>query len=224
MLHILRQPSNTTGLGFIVTQPIVAVKDFVGRLVDNDVETVVTASIVAVSGRPAWLRGSSRIVAFSGIARFTDLVIDGIEPIPFKLKFSAFSGFPLQSIVSEELDSRVPLKVSSILHTNRPTTGSASITLLGIGFGTQDFTPRVRALYSTCEASEWTSDSSLRCKIHGGEGGLHTIELTTGVQQSTITLSFSFDSPSTSSVLESNLPSTGSRSVTITGSGFSTPF
>ena len=58
---------------------------------------------------------------------------------------------------------------------NRPRTGSASVTVRGAFFGLVDVTNTIRVIASTCEVTEWNSDSSLRCLAGQGSGGSHKV-------------------------------------------------
>ena len=54
---------------------------------------------------------------------------------------------------------------------NRAGTGSASVTVHGAGMGLVTYTGRAREGQTGCEATEWESETSVRClESHGGRG------------------------------------------------------
>ena len=110
--------------------------------------------------------------------------------------------------------------------TNAPPIGGSSVTLYGFNFRTSDRTLRVRLGETACEASEWQSDSSVICKTPTGIGAHHSVVLTLDDLsvggKNTRALAFSFDAPTLTGTSRWNLPTTGSISVTVTGSNFGT--
>jgi hypothetical protein len=55
--------------------------------------------------------------------------------------------------------------ITSMDAPNGKVTGGLSLTLSGRGFGTADYTPRIRMAESACDSSGWVSDSCVRCKV-----------------------------------------------------------
>ncbi|KAJ1475837.1 hypothetical protein T484DRAFT_1827001 [Baffinella frigidus] len=103
---------------------------------------------------------------------------------------------------------------------NSPSTGSVSMTVVGSSLGLLDYTGAWRVGSTACEASEWESDSSMRCLSSGGVFGTLRVAVTAGVGVGSVTEGLSYDVP----MLEGgskkgNMPSTGSVSMTVVGSG-----
>ena len=115
--------------------------------------------------------------------------------------------------------------VSSVLVgllANRGSTGSTSVTLSGIGFGTVGTSASGKVGATGCESSEWTSSSSVRCLTAAGVRGTVRVGVTAGVRTGSVTELGSYDGPRASSALMRNGASTGSASVTVAGSGMGT--
>ena len=121
--------------------------------------------------------------------------------------------------VTEAFSIDLP-SVSSIRPQNRATTGSASVTIAGQNFGLADFSAAIRLGHTSCEATLWVGDSSIKCRTPQGIRGTRVISVTAGIQAGTSTEVFSFDIPSLSSLHPTNKASTGSASVTVQGAGF----
>eukprot|EP00961_Rhodomonas_salina_P240922 3255266-Rhodomonas_salina.1 len=104
---------------------------------------------------------------------------------------------------------------------NSPGTGSISLTVAGLNFGTTDPTPRQRIDGSACEATEWMADTTLRCKDAAGVGATKYLSVTIDLQIAwTLTELVSYDIPSLSVPRRMNRAGTGSQSVTIAGAHF----
>jgi hypothetical protein len=108
---------------------------------------------------------------------------------------------------------------------NMPTTGGANVTVIGQNFRTIDACPRVRVGGTTCEFSQWISDSSVRCKQSAGAGANKRVVLTmgdlTGIKRDTRQTSFTYDAPTMSTVAPLNMPLGGGLvSMTIFGKSF----
>ena len=104
---------------------------------------------------------------------------------------------------------------------NSPTTGSISMSVVGVDFGSWDFTSAfIRHDKSSAMASLWTSASAVRCNIASGVG--QNIGIFVSVRRDTSFLNFSvsYDVSVVSSASPSNVATTSSISLTIVGSGF----
>jgi len=102
-----------------------------------------------------------------------------------------------------------------------PTTGSISMSIIGLRFGTWDFTSSsIRHENSAAIVSVWTSQSSVRCKLASGFG--HNIGVVASVRQAISTFNgvLSYLSPALSSESPLNIASTSSISVTVFGNRF----
>eukprot|EP00960_Hanusia_phi_P060184 764428-Hanusia_phi.AAC.1 len=106
-------------------------------------------------------------------------------------------------------------------HYNSPGSGSVSLTIAGLNFGTTDPTPSERIDGSACESSQWVSDSTVRCKVSEGIDGTMYLSVTIDLSISwTVSEMLSYDIPSESISLGRNRPGTGSTSISISGSNF----
>ena len=93
--------------------------------------------------------------------------------------------------------------------------GGASVTVHGASMGLVTYTGRAREGHTGCEATEWMSDSSIRCKSEIGTWGSRLGVVTSGERSGSITDVLSYDVPSMSVASPPNSPSTGRTSITI---------
>jgi len=75
---------------------------------------------------------------------------------------------------------------------NAPVTGSASITLQGKSFANMGFTSVVRLGDTSCQASQWVSDTVISCAASSGVGGSKLWHVTVGVRQGSSTEAVSY--------------------------------
>ncbi len=75
---------------------------------------------------------------------------------------------------------------------NQPVTGSTSITLQGNSFANVGLTPIVRLGYTSCQASEWVSDTVIPCSAASGAGGSKLWHVTVGAHQGSSTEAVSY--------------------------------
>ena len=102
---------------------------------------------------------------------------------------------------------------------NRAGTGSASVTVHGAGMGLVTYTGRAREGQTGCEATEWESETSVRClESHGGRGTRRVV-MTAGERGGSVTQAWSGDVGMMSVIDGSNRGGTGSGSVTVHGAG-----
>eukprot|EP00961_Rhodomonas_salina_P262420 3546419-Rhodomonas_salina.1 len=97
-------------------------------------------------------------------------------------------------------------------------TGSTSITLFGAGFGFASFSGGARTGSSSCESSEWTSQTSVSGFISQGRVSSRSIALTVSSFGGSASYAMSFDGSSVSAALRVNTGRTGSTSFTVFGS------
>ena len=107
---------------------------------------------------------------------------------------------------------------TSFSRTNSPSTGSVSMTVVGLALGRSDYTGASRVGSTACEASGWDSDSSLRCLSSGGLVATLRVAVTAGIRAGSVTEGLSFDVPMLDEALRANTPSTGAVSLTVLGS------
>ena len=70
-------------------------------------------------------------------------------------------------------------------------TGSASVTVGGLNFGIIMLSEASRMGHTSCEATEWTSDSSIGSKVSSSVMGTRRNEVTVELQVGTVTQSMS---------------------------------
>ena len=104
-------------------------------------------------------------------------------------------------------------------------TSCSSITLLGSSFKGVDSTVQARLGGLPCQATFWISDSTIACRIPGNSLGLSVGSDTGAVvtvqgQAGSVTKSLAYTQPNLTSILTSNMPTTGKSSATISGSRF----
>ena len=79
---------------------------------------------------------------------------------------------------------------------NRAGTGSASVTVHGASMGLVTYTGRAREGHTGCEATEWESETALRCLTFNGVRGTRRVMLTAGQASGSVSQAWSLDSPS----------------------------
>jgi hypothetical protein len=106
---------------------------------------------------------------------------------------------------------------------NRPATGSYTVTVAGASLGWTDMSARMRVGYTACEATGWISSTSLNCKVARGAKSSRSNEgailVTVLSRQSAnpMTGAFSYDQPTMSSLHLTNGAPTRTQTVTVTG-------
>eukprot|EP00961_Rhodomonas_salina_P054795 736043-Rhodomonas_salina.1 len=86
----------------------------------------------------------------------------------------------------------------SVHPSNRPSTGSSSVTLVGSGLGHASYTSSARSSSTSCVASQWVSDTAMVCRMSSGLRGTLRVGITAGVDVGTTTEALSFTSPAVS--------------------------
>ena len=102
---------------------------------------------------------------------------------------------------------------------NRAGTGSTSVTIHGSSMGLVTYTGRAREGHTGCEATEWESETSVRCMIGRGLRGTRRVLITSGAQAGSVTQAWSMDAGVLSVMRRQNRAGTGSASVTVHGAG-----
>jgi len=93
------------------------------------------------------------------------------------------------------------------------------MTVHGASIGKTAYTGRGREGHTGCEATEWVSDTSVRCKLGQGVQGSRRAVVTAGEGSGSLTGAWSTDVPGLSVMQGSNRAGTGSASLTVYGSG-----
>jgi len=107
--------------------------------------------------------------------------------------------------------------ISSKRRNNQGGTGSASVTVHGASMELALLTGQVREGQTGCEATEWGSETSIRCMSGQGVRGTRRVSMTVGDREGSLTQSVSVDIATASMVHKSNRAGTGSASVTVHG-------
>ena len=86
---------------------------------------------------------------------------------------------------------------TSLLCINMPTTGSLSVSILGVNFGVVDASPTLQLGSSNCKTSSWQSATLVRCSAPSGAGLSGLVALTIGVLIGTASVdqTFTYDGP-----------------------------
>jgi hypothetical protein len=141
-----------------------------------------------------WFSASSVVCRVSSSTRFFSVVV---------LTVGESSGTVTEAWTSDSvsLSSLVPLNVASFI--------SASLTVSGRNFGVSGYSGAGRVGDTSCQASSWVSDSSIRCL--SPRGVRHTLGFAMSISNDFVTLTelFSFDAPSISTSTTPNHPATG---------------
>jgi sugar lactone lactonase YvrE len=95
---------------------------------------------------------------------------------------------------------------------NSASRGQSPLHILLVNMGSEDYTISGATGYTECEASKWTSDSTLRCQTATGFLASYSLHLTASEREVSMTESFSYNAPS---VNVSNLSSTNAVTLTI---------
>eukprot|EP00961_Rhodomonas_salina_P260074 3514484-Rhodomonas_salina.1 len=90
----------------------------------------------------------------------------------------------------------------------------SSMTVRGMGIAMFDTSVGVRGGGTSCEATDWISETILRCRTSSGVTGTMRVGVTVGIQLGSLTEVLSYDK-SLSTVHPANRASTGSTSVTV---------
>ena len=100
---------------------------------------------------------------------------------------------------------------------NRAGTGSTSVTVHGASMGLVSYTGRAREGQTGCEATEWESETSMRCMVGHGARGTRRAVMTVGERGGSVSQAWSIEAPGLSIMTRLNAAGTGSTSVTVHG-------
>ena len=103
---------------------------------------------------------------------------------------------------------------------NRPSTGTSTLTVIGVSFGVSSICPQSAIFLTECESSLWNSDTGVLCKVVPFGARTLRAELTVGVLGASLTDSFSFDIPSVSTTPDGNRRTNVHISIRIAGSEY----
>jgi hypothetical protein len=95
-------------------------------------------------------------------------------------------------------------KMSALRGSNMASTGSSSITLQGLGFGSAAHSSTVRMGSTRCEATGWRSETAVRCRVGAGGRGTRLVTMTAGEQVGSMTEVWSVDREGLNKLLTAN--------------------
>jgi hypothetical protein len=106
---------------------------------------------------------------------------------------------------------------STFRRTNRGSTGSASVTVLGSNMGLTSFSSALALRSTSTERTFWESDTATRCAAGAGRAQSAQVTFSAGLRVGTATEVWTLDSGTVSSAKSSNRAVTGSSSITVYG-------
>jgi len=147
------------------------------------------------------------------------------------LTFKVASGFGVirQVVVSASIgvglglfnvSFAVPGSVSSTSVTNVPSSGGASVTILGSGFSSVGLSNSVRVGFSSISLSLWSSNSAVLGKVSSGYGLISNTFVSVAQLTRSMSFGFSWNSPLILSAVHLDVVSSGSAIATIIGRNF----
>ena len=122
--------------------------------------------------------------------------------------------------VAISFDSPVLLPANNIVAGNRPSTGYVPVSLSRGLFSTSSSSEQARIGQTSCEASPWTSVTSICCKTSRGRGASLQVSISTGALLASASHAISYDLPIIHKMLASNCPAIGVCLIEVLGSGF----
>jgi hypothetical protein len=93
------------------------------------------------------------------------------------------------------------------------------VTVHGTGLSLTGLTSRVRLSWTGCQATDWGSETSVRCRVGHGAQGTRRLVMTVGQGSGSVSQAWSVDVDVISLAGQSNRAGTGSASVTVHGAG-----
>ena len=109
--------------------------------------------------------------------------------------------------------------LSMVQGLNIAQTGAASVTVHGAGMGMARYTGRARGGQTGCEATDWVSETSMRCRASQGASGSRRGAVTVRTRDGSMSQGWSVDIVSMSLTRRGNRAGTGSAPMTVHGSG-----
>ena len=111
--------------------------------------------------------------------------------------------------------------VSSVTRDNAASSGSVVVSVVGGGYGTEDYSGAVRVGGTVCKSGHgWVADSAGVCVTSGGVSGTRRVGVSVGEQSGTGAGVVSYDVPGVSGSVRMNLAVTGGVETTVVGSGY----
>jgi hypothetical protein len=112
--------------------------------------------------------------------------------------------------------------VSAFEGRNVAASGSSTVTISGLNFGSYSFTPSGRMGADLCASASWTSQTTLQCGMVGGTtlAPSYTKVTVGAVVGTRASVTFTFDAPAVSFLAPGNVVSCGGSAVSIDGLSF----
>jgi hypothetical protein len=115
--------------------------------------------------------------------------------------------------------------ITGLLQGNGPATGGSTLSVLGLNFGTQNYSPEIHiGSQDPCLQPTWTSDSLITCTVPLKKIGSKNVVVTWPpvyiIQPSTLSNSFTYDLPVVTNIESTNGPASGQFEITIQGKNF----
>ena len=104
--------------------------------------------------------------------------------------------------------------------TNLPAGEPSQLSIVGLNFGTNDYSPHARVGGTACITTVWHSDSALMCNVRGGHSKSNSVVVSVAKKIGSLTGCITFDSPFIESLVPRNAPAGGAVSVTMSGKNF----
>ena len=109
--------------------------------------------------------------------------------------------------------------LSALKAANSPSTGSISVTVYGAGMGLGAYSATSRMGRTACEATTWASDTAMLALVGGGVMRSGQVSVTAGMLVGSLSSGFSVGRGVISLMRRSNVPTSGSVSITVYGAG-----
>jgi hypothetical protein len=141
----------------------------------------------------------------------------GLLPSPLNVITYVVGGGSIHATMLNQWSFDAPALSYGVL--NSPSSGCASVTVIGFNFGTADFCATAKLSGAECQTTSWMSSTMLACMSNPTQNNANTMVLSVGNKLGTQARGYSFDAPVASYGLYNSVGS-GSSSVTLTGLNF----
>ena len=136
--------------------------------------------------------------------------------------------FQMQQVSSDDFTNAYYFDgpvITGLLQANGPATGGSTLSVLGLNFGTQNYSPEIHiGSEDPCLQPTWTSDSLITCTVPSKKIGPKNVVVTWPpdyiIQPSTLSNSFTYDLPVVTNIESTNGPAVGNKDITIQGKNF----
>jgi len=220
MLSVAVQRGSITSLASYDIQQVSSLGRYNGPRLGNIVISVLGTSIGTFDLSPSARLGASACTSSVWITS---------SSITCKLSSGFAAALPVVStahrktaLLSQAFSYDVAI-ISSVksIHGNAPATGSLSVSVFGLEFGTTDTSEILKFGSTRCMATAFVSDTSLSCKVAAGSAdSIVSLDSALSVGPG-ITQALRYDAPNARFSNPSNIPSSGAVVLTLSGNNFS---